>query len=159
MQQPTPRDFYSHWRAIIERNEPVGDDDLLAILRYDQSDAAVADLIGALASRCLLSRSQTAWLLAEIPKRFPYNDHAYFQVLALTILRDNLRTPTSKLAQLLSMSCDWAAALTVLDLNPYNCGQAFEIINRSSRPVRTKSDLCAAVAAHQKALWAEIKAL
>lgn len=155
----SPSQFYAHWLARAESVTALTDDQIADILRYRESDTAVAVLVGALACRGKLTVKQTAKLLAELPERFSDDDHAYRHVLALVILRDGLRTPLSKLDQMLNLSCDWAAALAIVELGPYSCGQAFDLINRSSRPPRVKSELCATTAAHQKALWAEIKGL
>jgi hypothetical protein len=159
MRYSTPAEFHAYWMGRIERNEQIGDDDLREMFRYRESDSVVSAAIGALACRGMLSPAQTKRLLEKLPPRFPNNDHAYNQVLALTIVRDGLRNPSSKLAALLRMGCDWACALVISDFGPYHCGQAFDIINRSRRPAHIRSQLCAAVAAHQKAMWAEIKTL
>jgi hypothetical protein len=159
MQTPSPQEFSAQWLSRIDQCRPLSDDDLGAIMAHVESDTAVADLIGAAACRGLLSPAQCKQLLVDTADRFPHNPHAYHQVLALCIVRDGLRAPLSKIDQLLRMSCDWAVVLAIADLGPYNCGQAFELINGSSRPAGIKSRLCSAVAAHQKALWAQMKSV
>ena len=153
-----PDQFHQIWLNTVGRNRPPTDADIEAILEYRESDATVSNLIGELACRGLLRPAQCERLMDTLPDRIP-DEHGYNQVLALVILRDSLRTPLSRLSELLDMTCDWAALLAIEELGPYNCGRAFEIVNYSERPPHVKSNLCAAIAAHQKALWADIKPL
>ena len=148
--------FHSIRLQTVGKNRPPSDADLAAILDYRESDAAVSNLIGVLAARGLLSTRQCKLLMGVLPCRFMDDLHAYEQVHALLVLRDDLRTPLARLVDLLQMGCDWAALLVVGEIGPYHCGRAFQIINDSDRPSRVKSDLCAVVAAHQASLWADI---